>query len=108
MGTLKASECKCGNILLPPRKRCIYCSGETHEVEVEGIGSVISYTTLHTTPEGFDAPMILGLIELNEIVTGTSSKKPKLFCGGRIDENELKIGLKVNIVESEDKYFFML
>ena len=106
MDTLKASECRCGKILLPPRKRCIYCTGDMHEIEIRGTGSLISYTVLNTTPEGFESPLILGLIELDEIDTKKGVKKPRIFCSGRITENELKIGLKVKIVELEDRYYF--
>ena len=112
MGSLTMTKCSCGTVHLPPRARCINCSLLTESMEIENLGSILTYTILHATPEGFNSPLILGLIELNyeksiNFEDNTYKPvKPKIVCVGRISENDLKIGLEVSIEYIDDKYYF--
>lgn len=57
-------------------------------VEIDGYGTVISYTTLQMPPEGFDIPLKMALVELEF--------GAMVLCLGEDDPNsEVKIGSKV-------------
>lgn len=104
--TLKAAKCSCGEIMIPARKRCIACSKTTTHFELGNTGTILTYTILNVPPEGFSAPLILGLIELEPSNGEPETCKPKLLCEGKVPENHLKIGLKVKIDQSDGKYLF--
>lgn len=111
MGKLLATICStgCGQISIPPKDKCINCSKHTEQLEISDTGTILTYTILQTPPEGFNAPLVLGLVELelgqvNE--KNQNLKPPKLMCQGIILNNELKIGLRVNVEKNQNKYFF--
>lgn len=106
MGKLNAKVCNCGQILIPPKDRCVLCTSHTELVQIPGKGRILTYTILHTTPAGFDSPLTLGLIELDGLQKKDNTKLPKLVCIGDIDEKDVKIGLKVSVEQIEDKYYF--
>ncbi len=113
MEKISAAICQCGQVILPPKNRCVLCSGITQPIEINNIGKVLTFTILHVTPEGFNPPLILGLIELDLKLGEKSSsaqkqdlKPVKIICIGKIPEDELEIGLKVRIGKVKDKYFF--
>jgi len=107
MVLLNASRCECGEIYLPPKVRCIKCRGMTQPTKIKGSGQILSYTVLYSPPDGFQAPKVLGIVELNDIKDATKNKKlPKLLCEGCITETELQIGLKVQVVKKNEKFFF--
>ncbi|MEK7839040.1 MAG: OB-fold domain-containing protein, partial [candidate division NC10 bacterium] len=63
---------------------------------VPGVGEVVSFTTLHSPPEGFRSPLHIALIELEG--------GARLFCHG--DETRgIKIGSRV-AVEAVDAIFY--
>jgi uncharacterized OB-fold protein len=106
MGKLSVAKCNCGQILIPPKDRCVLCSGETEPVHIPDKGRILTYTILHTTPAGFDSPLILGLIELDGLRNKENTKSPKLVCIGDINEKDLKIGIQVRVEQIENKYYF--
>ena len=108
MGKLTAAVCECGQVLLPPKERCVSCSGFTEPVEIDNIGRILTYTILHVTPEGFDSPLILAMVELDGSGAGDHLRHPKLVAVGNMPEDKLKIGLEVKIKKIDDKYFFGL
>lgn len=60
---------KCGNMDFPFRKSCSSCgSHETAESAMSGKGSIMSFTVIHTAPEGFEGsvPYAIGLVKLEE------------------------------------------
>ena len=67
---IEASKCPiCEKVIIPPRKTCPYCGDKTSEMvhmTLEPQGSVLSYTVLEMPPDGFDAPLILALVELEQ------------------------------------------
>ena len=103
---LIAAKCSCDEIMIPARKRCITCSKDTTHFELGNTGTILTYTILNVPPEGFSAPLILGLIELEPSTIESDIKKPKLLCEGNVPENHLKIGLKVKIDHADGKYLF--
>lgn len=123
---LLGSACACGRVFLPPRERCISCSSSTYPTEFSGEGTILTYTVLNVVPEGFEPPLILGMIQLDGVgkISGGPSNAPDeettaerakgiidptpptIICEGRIPEEELEIGLKVTVEKIGEKYFF--
>ena len=67
MEKLIGAVCECGMVFLPPRERCVKCSSHTGPIEINDVGNVLTYTVLHVVPDGFDPPLILGLIQLDGV-----------------------------------------
>jgi len=67
-GEFQINRCNvCDTDYFPPAPICPHCgSTETEWISAEGVGSLYSFTRQHTTPPGFDAPLVLGLIRLVE------------------------------------------
>ena len=63
---------------------------------VPPLGEVVSFTTLHSPPEGFRAPLHIALVELEG--------GARLFCHGAATEG-VKIGSHVS-VEAVDSVFY--
>ena len=62
---LKCSEC--GAYTVPPKKVCMECTSENLEVvELSGKGEIRTFTVIQVPPEGFEAPYIVGIAELDE------------------------------------------
>ncbi|MFH1625852.1 MAG: Zn-ribbon domain-containing OB-fold protein [Pseudomonadota bacterium] len=58
---------KCGEFTVPPKKVCVACVSEDLEiVELAGKGEIKTYTVIRVPPEGFEAPYIVGMVELDE------------------------------------------
>ncbi len=74
---------------------------------IQNTGEIVTYTILHTTLEGFNSPLILGIIALDEIPRKNEHDQVKLICEGQIHCDDLKIGLRVKVQERNGKYYFM-
>lgn len=94
-GHFKGMKCtNCNIFYFPPRSECPECMGNAMEwVESKGEGTLLSYTTIHAAPTGFQdyAPYTIGLLELEE--------------GGRLiawleglQESDIEIGMKLKAV----------
>ncbi len=92
---LLGTKCKnCGEAYFPPRADCTKCmSGDMDWREYSGKGKLVTFTTIHAAPTGFEdmAPYTIGVIDLQE--------------GGRllawvdkIPQEELKIGMELRAV----------
>lgn len=90
--TLEIAVCEeCGEVLIPPRERCPECRSDMTVFEASGMGVVATHTTVHVVPEGFEAPIRVGLV--------------KLDAGGQVLARagfELETGMRVNVEEQED------
>ncbi len=95
--TLAASRCPRGRrLVVPPASRCPDHPVRMAAAGVAPLGEVVSFTTLHSPPEGFRAPLHIALVELEG--------GARLFCHG--DETEgVKIGSHVS-VEAVDAIFY--
>ncbi|WP_455391891.1 Zn-ribbon domain-containing OB-fold protein [[Eubacterium] cellulosolvens] len=107
MGTLGASICTCGEVYIPPQKRCLKCTGTTHTIELEDSAVILSFTILHSPPQGFSAPLVLGLVEFYSVKGKDKIRPPKLLCEGRVPEAELTLGQKVRVGLDNNKYYFI-
>ena len=94
-GRLVGSRCRiCGEENFPPRADCLKCFSDDFEfIKVKSEGTLVTFTTIHSPPAGFEdiAPYTLGLIDLDG--------------GGRIlswfentGPEEIKIGMRVKVV----------
>ena len=94
-GTLKGKICKhCNIFYFPPRSECPECLGiDMDWAESNGIGTLLTYTTIHAAPTGFEtlAPYTIGLIQLDE-----GGRLLALIEG--LKEIEIKIGMKLKAV----------
>ena len=89
---LNISVCdECGEVLAPPRLRCPDCRKEMTVYDVSGVGLVVTHTTIHVVPDGFDPPIMIGLV--------------KLDAGGQVlgrADFALETGMRVNVEEQND------
>jgi len=95
---MKSSICKCGKIVALNRKLCPYCGKPMTTIEHENEAEVLTYTTLFTVPEGFNAPIFLVLVKLEN--------GAKLLCESK-NENNLRIGKKGRVIFENKKYYFV-
>jgi uncharacterized OB-fold protein len=117
---LEARLCHCGQVMIPPRGKCISCSGSDigKIIEISNKGKLLSFTVLNIPPEGFNSPLILGLVEIdldeNLYVEKTDRELKtslKLICqglSGDVLEDELEIGISVEVEKKVDLYFFKI
>jgi uncharacterized protein len=62
---IEASRCSaCGKLVVPQRPLCPKCGGSTQNVAVEGKGTILSWTTVHVTPDGIPSPRTVALVGL--------------------------------------------
>ncbi len=80
---------KCGELYFPPKIICKKCGGETVKFRFSGNGKIISYTTVHSPPAGFQKLYSLAIIKLEEGPT---------VLGMLTDTSVPKIGAKVKPV----------
>ena len=95
---MQASICNCGKIVIFGRKKCPNCGKTMSSIKIENDALVLTYTTLYTVSEGFNAPIFLALVELEQ--------GAKLLCECK-NENDLEIGRKGKIVFENEKYYFV-
>ena len=90
--SLEISVCDpCGEALAPPRLKCPECRKEMRMEEVNGAGVIVTHTTVHVVPEGFQAPIVVGLV--------------KLDAGGQVlvrSDFDLETGMRVDVEALED------
>lgn len=72
---LMASRCTiCGRLYFPKRKQvCVACHGrECEDVKLSGNGRILSWTVIRAAPNGFEAPYVIGVVELDEGIMFTA------------------------------------
>ncbi len=103
---IEASVCKeCGRTVIPPRDICPDCGPGVSSMDLKSLsneGTILSYTSLHSPPEGFEPPVLLALVEL---VEGGSV----LCLGNKEEMDEVSIGKSVHLSQdSEGRFIFSL
>ncbi len=111
-GKLKGMHCKkCNTTYFPPRAECVKCLAPESEMEwfeYSGKGKLLTYTTIHAAPTGFETkvPYTIGVVDLEE--------------GGRLlawvedppeDETQLRLGAEVLIepkMIDDDRLIYMI
>jgi len=86
---LTASKCKdCGFTTYPPKSACPKCGSKNVEIlQLPRRGKVVSYTILNVPIKGFDAPLIIALIKLNDVVVMSEIIN--------VDPKDIKVGMEV-------------
>ena len=89
---LIGTKCEtCGRHFFPPRSLCPECrrAGKIVDHKFTGMGTVVTYTIIHTAKEQFEAytPYVLAIIKLDEGPQMTS----QVVC----DPKDAKIGMRV-------------
>ena len=96
--TIAASRCpRCGEMVAPPATYCPRHPVRMVPARLPGVGEIVSFTTLHSPPEGFKSPLNLALVELEG--------GAKFFCHGS-QTRGLRVGATVAIEAIDDVYYF--
>ena len=95
---MKGSACKCGKTVALPRDICPKCGGPMEQVELAPDATMLTHTTVHVVPDGFEGPIHLVLVELE--------RGAKLLCQCE-DESDLSIGRKGRVAAENGKFYFM-
>jgi hypothetical protein len=95
---LAASRCpRCRRVVVPPAAYCPSHGEVMERAAVAPVGEVVSFTTLHSPPEGFRAPLHIALVELED--------GARVFCHSD-DTSGIKIGSSVAIEELDSVFYF--
>ncbi|MBI4637934.1 MAG: OB-fold domain-containing protein [Candidatus Rokubacteria bacterium] len=96
--TIPASRCpRCEALVVPPAAYCPRHPVAMVPTSVAGVGDVVSFTTLHSPPEGFRSPLHIALVELDG--------GARLVCHGA-ETRGLRIGSSVAIEAVDNVYYF--
>lgn len=102
LSVLTCNECDVQESYLPPKYVCPHCYSESFtEQQLDGEGTIYSYTEIHVPPEDFmdEAPYYIILVDLDERIRITA----------RLISGVPTIGKKVKLKEINDKiYWFEL
>jgi hypothetical protein len=83
-------------VAAPPATYCPYHPVAMEPATLAGVGEIVSFTTLHTPPEGFRSPLHIAIVALDG--------GGRLVCHGA-DTRGLKIGATVAIEAVDDVYY---
>lgn len=91
-GSFLVHRCEgCVSLFFPPSPVCPHCGSQDVDWhEVSGQGSLYSFTRQHTTPPGFEAPLVVGLVKL--------AAGPRFLTPIAADYGTLTIGTSVEVV----------
>ena len=96
--TIAASRCpRCDEMVAPPAMYCPRHPVRMVPARLPGVGEIVSFTTLHSPPEGFRSPLHLALVELEG--------GARFFCHGA-QTRGLRVGSTVAIEAIDDVYYF--
>lgn len=98
MSDIPASRCpRCQAVVAPPATYCPWHPVAMTPTTVPGVGEIVSFTTLHSAPEGFRSPLHIAIVELEG--------GARFVCHG--DETRgLRIGSSVAIEAIDNVYYF--
>ncbi|MBI4591803.1 MAG: OB-fold domain-containing protein [Candidatus Rokubacteria bacterium] len=95
---IPASRClRCGRVVAPPVPFCPDHPAPMEPVSIDGYGDVVSFTTLHSPPEGFRSPLHLALVALDG--------GARLFCHGA-GTRGIRVGSRVAVEAVDQVYYF--
>jgi DUF35 OB-fold domain, acyl-CoA-associated len=95
---ISASRCpRCHMLVAPPAAYCPHHPVRMNPTALSGVGEVVSFTTLHTPPQGFRSPLHLAVVELDG--------GARFICHGA-DVRGLRIGAAVAIEAIDNIYYF--
>lgn len=95
---IPASRCsRCGRLVVPPAPFCPDHPVSMEPISIDGYGEVVSFTTLHSPPEGFRAPLHIALVALDG--------GARLFCHGA-GTQKIRVGSRVAVEAVDQVYYF--
>lgn len=98
MEVIAASRCpRCERVVAPPAAFCPDHPVAMKPIELEGYGEVVSFTTLHSPPEGFRSPLHIALVEL--------AHGARFFCHGA-ETKGIRAGSHVAVEAVDQVYYF--
>ncbi len=89
---LYGNECKpCGQVFFPKRRFCPACLSNDHleDFQIPDIGTLYSYTVIHTGPARFPAVYAVGYVD--------TDRKVRLFGHIAAKDGELDLGQEMKI-----------
>jgi DUF35 OB-fold domain, acyl-CoA-associated len=96
--SIAGSRCpRCDTVVAPPAPYCTRHPVPMYPVTLPGVGEIVSFTTLHSPPEGFRSPLHIAIVELD--------LGARFVCHGAQTEG-LKIGSRVAIEAIDNVYYF--
>ena len=96
--TIAASRCpRCQVVIAPPAPFCPRHPVAMAPASLAGVGEIVSFTTLHSPPEGFRSPLHIAIVQLED--------GARFVCHGA-GTRGLKIGSRVAIEAVDDVYYF--
>jgi hypothetical protein len=96
--SIQASRCpRCDTVVAPPALYCPWHPVAMTPTTVAPVGDVVTFTTLHSPPEGFRSPLHLAIVELEG--------GARFVCHGA-ETRGLRIGSHVAIEAIDDIYYF--
>jgi len=96
--TIAASRCpRCAVVITPPAMYCPRHPVAMTPTVVPGAGEIVSFTTLHSPPEGFRSPLHIAIVRL--------AGGAHAVCHGA-ETRGLKIGSTVAIEAVDNIYYF--
>ena len=96
--SIAGSRCpRCDMVVAPPAPYCTRHPVPMHPITLPGVGEIVSFTTLHSPPEGFRSPLHIAIVELAE--------GARFVCHGAQTEG-LRIGSRVAIEAIDHVYYF--
>lgn len=95
---IPGSRCpSCGWIVAPPVRICPRHPVEMVPEQLPDHGTVLSYTTLSSAPQGFEGPLHIAVVEL--------PGGAHIFCHGK-EAREMKVGRHVAIEQVNGIFYF--
>jgi hypothetical protein len=97
MDWIEGSRCpRCRLVVAPPARFCPRHPNEMQPVSLPGAGEIVTFTTLHSPPEGFSSPLHIALVELEG--------GARLVCHGEATKG-IRIGTRV-VIEAVDRVYY--
>lgn len=96
--TIPASRCpRCGTVVAPPAAYCPHHPVAMRPASVAGVGEIVTFTTLHSPPEGFRSPLQIALVALEG--------GARFVCHGA-GTRSVRVGSRVAIEAVDSVYYF--
>ena len=96
--TIAASRCpRCGTVVAPPAAFCPRHPVAMTQTSLAGIVEVVSFTTLHSPPEGFRSPLHIAIVELDG--------GARFVCHGA-ETRGVRVGSRVAVEAIDNVYYF--
>src|SRR5687768_11127121 len=95
---IEGSRCpRCAVVVAPPARFCPHHPVEMVPEFLPGVGEIVTFTTLHSPPEGFRSPLHIAIVELDG--------GARFVCHGA-ETRGIRVGSRVAIEAIDNVYYF--